>query len=360
MARSSAGRARNDVVDAYRALLIFAVLCFHYLVRWAPPKSATDLLHYDRAYSPYWEIGAYGVEVFFVISGLVITMTILRSHDAFDFAFRRFSRLYPALVICAVLTFVLMTLAGPPPFARNIKDLLASTTFFAPLFGGQNVDGVYWSLTVEVKFYVLVAVSYLLLQDRFWMAIAGFAFAAAAARIAAFHHAFVGSVLIGKYISLFCTGMAVWYAIFEKRYAPALWLGMAALATLPDTLDILTVLNRSSLIAQAAVLTTIASLIAFLTFQIRLPLGPLPYLGRISYSLYLLHENIGVTIIGLVKQMTHCPDAVAFSIAGGVSVGLAALIFHFVEKPAQQWLREQYLRRRPQLAATERFAKAEA
>lgn len=347
--------ARNDIVDAYRAILIYAVLCFHYLIRWTPPRDPANTAHLDHLYPRYLEIGAYGVQVFFVISGLVITMTVLRSHDALDFGFRRASRLYPAAIVCSALTFVAMLVLGPPPFQHGIKDLFATMTLVAPFLKATNVDGAYWSLTEELKFYGLVGVSYLIWRDKFWVAITGFAFTIGVAQLLDFHPNLVNGVFLGNFISFFCFGMALWYALFERRSTPAAWLSLAALVNLPEALSILDIAQLPSLPAQAAVLVTIASLAALLAANVRLPLGPLPYLGRISYSLYLLHQNIGVTIIALLKRTTHCPDLVAFLAAATAATGLAALVFHTIEKPAQEWLRGHYLTRRPQLAAAQRF-----
>ena len=352
-----AGRhSRNEVIDAYRAILIYAVLTYHYLLRWAPPLHTPNLYGYNTVYSPNWEIGAHGVEVFFVISGLVITMTVLRSHDALDFAFRRFSRLHPTAVVCSLLTFIVTTLVGPAEFKRSVGDMLGSMTLIVPAFHGRLIDGAYWSLIVEVKFYLLVAVSFFFLRERFWLAVVALAIAEFLCRIFAFHRGIMDGPLIGNFVSLFAIGMAAWYAIFEKRAAPAIWLSVAATLTLPATMSILTIDHEPALSVQIAVVAAIALLIVLLAFGAKIPLGPLPYLGRISYALYLTHQNIGVTIIGLVKRGTHCPDIAAFLLAAVLMTALAAFLFHFIEMPAQEWLRGHYLRRRPHLAPVPQLA----
>jgi peptidoglycan/LPS O-acetylase OafA/YrhL len=64
--------------------------------------------------------------------------------------------------------------------------------------------------------------------------------------------------------------------------------------------------------------------------------APLSYLGRCSYSLYLLHQNIGVSVIGLIKAHTALPDWVAIGITVAGALALSAAMFELVEKPAQR------------------------
>src|SRR5690606_1313250 len=112
--------------------------------------------------------------LFFVVSGLVITMTVLRSRDALHFGVRRFGRLYPALFVAALVTFTLNAW-GPEQFHRSWADLAASLTLDARLFGQRYVDGAYWSLAVEARFYLYVALAWALLKERFWIGVTAIA-----------------------------------------------------------------------------------------------------------------------------------------------------------------------------------------
>src|ERR1700731_2109574 len=106
--KSIARHGRNNTIDAFRGIAILGVLLFHYLVRWAPPWYGINLYGYRRVYPDALVLGALGVYLFFVISGLVITMTVLRSGSALEFVVRRFARLYPAFLVG-----ICLTLAGP-------------------------------------------------------------------------------------------------------------------------------------------------------------------------------------------------------------------------------------------------------
>jgi peptidoglycan/LPS O-acetylase OafA/YrhL len=323
---------RSRAIDAGRGVAILAVMAYHYFVRWAPPFSRVDLYGYQLRYPPILEIGRYGVHVFFVISGLVITMTMLRSQDVADFALRRFARLYPAFIAAALLTFGLMRLAGPPLFQVGVTDLAANLPMIADDLGRRFVDGAYWSLSVEVKFYALVALSFLLLRNRFWIALIAFGLLGTAASHVS---PLAARLLVAQFMPLFLLGMAAWYAIQERDWRVASWIGAAACG--------LYGLNAGSIgrilglwwPPHVFILGVSGLMLALFALNVDRGLGPLAGIGRISYSLYLVHQRIGVVLIGRLKSL-HVPDAFAIAAAFAVSIGLAAAMFYWLERPAQR------------------------
>src|SRR5215469_4574944 len=92
--------SRIQVLDAFRALAILGVMLHHYLSRYAPPDHPRNLYGYEHQYSQLFDLGAMGVQFFFVISGFVIFMTLEKCHHLVEFWVRRIARLEPAY-ICA-------------------------------------------------------------------------------------------------------------------------------------------------------------------------------------------------------------------------------------------------------------------
>jgi peptidoglycan/LPS O-acetylase OafA/YrhL len=317
-------QARNSAVDAFRGVAVLAVIAFHYSVRWAPPDYSSNLYGY-HATAPRWlELGQHGVELFFVISGLVITMTVSRSASASDFLLRRAARLWPALVACCTLTWILTSLVGPEAFRRSPADYVASLTFFASQFHRQPVDGAYWSLAVEVKFYLWVAAAFLFLRGRFWIAVgvlAGLSGVAALSRHGA-------SLLEAAYWPYFICGMCGWYGLFEHRPLRALLLGGEA--------ALLFVIDNPGLASSLLLIVAVATMFATIAMDLQVPL--LAGLGRVSYSLYLLHQFLGVMLIGGLTRI-GVPDLLAALLTLAVLVGLAALSFRFVEEPGARLIR---------------------
>lgn len=319
---------RIKVIDAFRGIAILAVMAYHYTVRWP------NLYGYDSIYSQAFHLGKYGVHVFFVVSGLVIAMTVLRSDGALHFAVRRAARLYPAMVSACLLTFTAMRLWGPPIFQRSFADLFASLTMDAKGLGFAYVDGAYWSLAVEVKFYAYVALCRLLFGDRFWVG---------ALIIAALGSLPLGAIwtyaFIGQWWPYFLLGMAGWYWIFERRQREAAWLLAGSV--------VLYAVQRPDGVASDVFIWGLSLLmLGLLRFAPTLTARPVRWLagvGAISYSLYLIHQYIGVTLIRHVTAAGGS-DGLAMLVAASASISLAWLSYSFVEKLGAQWIMAIYAR----------------
>ncbi|MGR9202982.1 acyltransferase family protein [Rhizobium leguminosarum] len=149
MVKSEAGSPYIYGVDALRFVCALMVTMFHLgFASWASPL-------YLRPYKmPLMENiaqpGWVGVELFFVISGLVIVNSAAAA-TAMSFLKGRILRLYPAVWICASLT--LIVIATQDVNRRIIKNYLRSITLYP---GGPWIDGQYWTLACEICFYALV------------------------------------------------------------------------------------------------------------------------------------------------------------------------------------------------------------
>lgn len=328
---------RNDTIDAFRGIAILGVLLFHYTVRWAPPWYGTNLYGYGRAYPQVLVLGATGVYLFFVISGLVITMTVLRSRSGFEFAVRRVARLYPAFLVGICLTLLFSGISAMAAFKVSFGDAVANLTMNAPAFHRGYVDGAYWSLAIEIKFYALVALSYALLRERFWIAIAG----VAALGLGVFAFGITRQILLAPYGPLFLAGMAAWYWLFEKRRLPALVLAFESLILYAAYRHTFELSNVSTWAPHLCLWISVAVLVALLAVGRNTRMGPLCAIGRVSYSLYLVHQNIGVIIIASLTAI-GLSDIPAFLTASGVCFAAAALMFRFVELPAQRAIMSAY------------------
>ena len=140
---------RYRELDAIRGLAACAVVLFHYTVRYfelfpgpAPLVSA--------------RFGSFGVEVFFGISGFVILMTLERTRTAKAFLVSRLSRLYPAYWVCVAITFAVTQLYPLGTRSVTATQALVNLTMWQEVLHTPHVDGVYWSLQIELIFYVLM------------------------------------------------------------------------------------------------------------------------------------------------------------------------------------------------------------
>jgi peptidoglycan/LPS O-acetylase OafA/YrhL len=328
---------RNNTIDAFRGIAILGVLVYHYSLRWAPPWSVANLYGYRHAWPNWLVLGALGVHVFFVISGLVITMTVLRSKSALEFAVRRLARLYPAFLVGICLTLAATGIFPIPVFHVSPADVLANLTMEAPAFHRHLVDGSYWTLCVEIKFYALVALSFALLGERFWIAIAGIA----ALGLVVFEFGTTRQMLLAPYAPLFLAGMAIWYWLFERKMLPALVLTGESLVLYAAFRHSFELPLVSPFLCHLCIVLPVSALVTLLALGRNTRMGPLAPIGRISYSLYLIHQNLGVIIIASLTAIGFA-DIWAFLVATGFCIALAAFMFRYVEQPVQRAIMAGY------------------
>ena len=210
---------RLEVVDTFRGLAVLSVMAFHFTVALNRPLFPADGYHYDGRFPGWLEAGRYGVHVFFVISGLVIALTLVRCKTALEFAGRRFARIYPAFLFAVTLALVMTAVLGPPFGPRGLSDYLANLTLAAPHLGRPWIDGSYWTLLVEAKFYLVCGLAYTLLRRNFWIGLIGYGLtvAAVAQRWTWGAHNWLFSDLTPYFLA----GVSAWLFCFERRRCAA-------------------------------------------------------------------------------------------------------------------------------------------
>jgi peptidoglycan/LPS O-acetylase OafA/YrhL len=161
---------RISYLDAQRGLAILAVVFYHAYSRW----EEVEPFRQHAGVRDFFSHGWLGVELFFAISGFVIYMTLLKSSRISLFAQSRYLRLAPAMLICSCIIFLSSFLLPHRPIGdAHLIDFLSSITFIDPFLLSkifqmkiENLDNAFWSLYVEVKFYIVVAIFYFVLRDR--------------------------------------------------------------------------------------------------------------------------------------------------------------------------------------------------
>lgn len=145
-------------IDLLRFACAMLVVAHHY---WAalpldPNPAAAAMLggvRLERGWAGWTSFGWVGVELFFVISGYVIACSAAGTAPR-DFLRRRAQRLLPAAWVCASVTLAVLLAMGAGGWAVLGAQWLRSVTFW-PI--GDAIDPSYWTLGIEVAFYLLVA-----------------------------------------------------------------------------------------------------------------------------------------------------------------------------------------------------------
>ncbi len=156
----SGAHDRLDNIEALRALAVVAVVLFHYTARYSLPYS-----HFNY---PVWNAtyGYLGVELFFIISGYCIYMTATHCPGVARFWARRISRLQLAYMAAILMTFIVVSRYGLPRREVDGLTALANMVWLNGIGLVRHVDGVYWSLIVELKLYLLFGLIFFGLKGR--------------------------------------------------------------------------------------------------------------------------------------------------------------------------------------------------
>ena len=146
-------KGRIYELDALRGIAVLAVILFHYTFKYNEEYNQIGL---ENSFN--FSYGHFGVELFFIISGYVIFMTVDKIKTARQFIWLRFTRLFPVYWTGVVFTFVLVSLIGLPGREITFKAFLFNFTMLQDLFQIPSVDGAYWSLLPELMFYLAMLI----------------------------------------------------------------------------------------------------------------------------------------------------------------------------------------------------------
>ncbi|GAA3656026.1 acyltransferase [Nonomuraea antimicrobica] len=154
---------RQTWLDALRGVAVLAVLFEHLLDPLFPEVRATV--------SPWFDLGQYGVMVFFLISGYVVPASLERRGSVAGFWIGRVFRLYPLFLLAAVLATVfglvqvyssLPAQLGESPVVSGLAHLTMLQDFVQVV----SVINVFWTLSYEMVFYLLVTAIFVLGRGR--------------------------------------------------------------------------------------------------------------------------------------------------------------------------------------------------
>ena len=346
------GTNRLVGLDVLRGFAAVAVMVHHH-------GKYYDVLYPGRApLSVNLFAGHFGVELFFIISGFVILMTIERKATVWSFAIARAARLMPCFLAALALATVILIVAPMPPLdTPTISRFLANVTMAPLLFGERVVDLPYWTLTYEMVFYASMALLLALgrLRQVEWVALAWIAAGLAFTLLADVeHHRRMSILLLAYYSNFFVIGMCL-YLVQAGRARLVTWVTLVA--------AILTSARgggEQAFYASGGLYLSLTAAFALLVWLGTTSVGrwvaapPLVFLGRISYPLYLVHVVLGFQVIrfGVQHGWSTADGVIA---AGVVSLVAATLLHYLVEVPGQRW--SHRARKPPAILPTEVVAR---
>ena len=294
---ASANPPRLHSIDALRFLAAAGVVVYHFIVRWTNVWGKDPGDRFADA-GPVIMYFALAPELFFVVSGFVILWTAW-GRSVPQVVASRLARVYPAYWAALALTSVLLLVIWPQGKRISLAEVAVNVTLLQEAFGLRNVDGVYWTLWTELRFYLLIAVFAAIGFTRRRVILFAAAWPPVALVVDALGWGLGSTLLISRYAPFFAGGMLL-YLIYRDGHGRLLWalVGLnAALAlytTVPAqlaTLRRVTAFEPNAVVLGVLVVGLFAAVAATAMTRLRDVQWPfLAVLGALTYPLYLIHQ----------------------------------------------------------------------
>jgi len=323
-------------LDYLRGIAALSVVLFHFTYGY---DYGLGIINSNKFYFTY---GKLGVNLFFMISGYVIFMTLNNVQQPLDFIVSRFARLYPAYW-CAIIFSIIFVNIFDNPFEYekvSIKQILLNFTMLQHWFKVKDIDGAYWTLSVELTFYIIMFTLYILDQlkkiELYCLGWLILTYLCVSFKIP--FENYLNELFILKYSPLFIAGILLFR--FKVHGNSVLRYTLLLLSLIVE-ISILYSIN-SDWITVTIIISFYIILLAFVKDKIYIKKNrALLFFGTISYSLYLIHENIGLTIIYNLKNIFDFqPFYIITSFV--IVVAIASLITYTIERPVMDKIKIYY------------------
>lgn len=333
--QSIGGHDKDVFIQVWRGIAALLVIYYHFVDRVPYTVMGSD----RPPILPYYS-GKLGVLVFFVISGYLITQSLLVSRNLASFYAKRVSRIWPLFIVASITVYVFLQFFDPPVVEEGARQFytqertlvdLFGTIFFLEDLGFVWVDGVFWSILVELKFYMWIGLLAWLSPKRFiaWFGSASVLLAglemvlhladSPAARL-------LNGIFIAQYLPFFAVGAILVSGKHRELLTLNLIMALVQsglkIASNPNFELVGTTIFALALIAFLAVDAAVLGSRIFMT------------IGDYSYSWYLFHQLVGLSLIRAVAPSVGIDWAVAM-----------ALVFTFVLSVVGSWAAEWRFRR---------------
>ncbi len=368
---------RTGEIKALTGLRIVAalwVVLFHFrpLIWDASPRLRDDL-------GPLFDAGAMGVDLFFILSGFVLTWNYLdrmgpswSTRATLHFLWLRLSRVWPVYLVTmhlAALWIILTLHVGdfPSPDAEKLTAISYIRQFFLvqlwyePFFDGTSWDGPAWSISAEWLAYLIFGALVLVIfriarasRARTLFVLAALAALPPLLLLLASGLLYTPWSWLPRIVAQFTAGALACAAVRRLRIGDrgrraAGWLSILLGAALVgglyyfDAHPVAGWVDSGALVSVLFMPLVVALSLGAGTLPALLSTGPFLRGGQISFSLYMIHEPVHTAWNWAVAQyQIVLPKSVAKVVVVGLiaaAILLAAVLYHVVEEPARKWMR---------------------
>ena len=337
--------SRLQHLDGLRGLAILLVISFHIFSRW---PEYLNFVHYTGNIIPF-KYGMHGVQLFFMISGYVIFLSMDNCKNMINFLLKRWTRLFPAMLSCTAFIFLYSVfIHNRPAGTPNLTDAIPGITFIHPQLLNSifhttinSLEGAFWTLYVEVFFYIFAGFIFFLMGRKIFM------------------------IMLFMMLPLYITGELVAPGAFELLFTCT---GLHSFGWFYIGCCVYEIKNNNKnpvIIASLFITLTLNLLSGYILFKDNYGIGNIIFLlilfiifigsfyipaitttmknkcllffGFISYPLYLIHENLIVALSNSLISSFNLSGY--FSITSLIpSICIAILFSYFIAKKIEPYV----------------------
>lgn len=312
------------VINSLRGLAALSVCLYHFVCTttgYITNEGVLEVFHF----------GQKGVQVFFIISGIVIPLSMLKSNYSYvlftKFISKRFVRIEPPYLVAVLLGVVYTIVRNYIPSSNSIditpsiRDIILHLGYLIPFVEGSKwINPVFWTLSIEFQYYLFLALCFpMTLKNKKY-----------------FVYIFLSLILFLTLIPIPNSFFPFWASYFGLGIFYTLYLAKKI-----SVIELFFFLLVSSLVIfhKQGLTDLIIGMGTLLTIHLfskyKNSLGT--FLGNISYSLYLIHSIIGSAFINFMSHRyvaTH-EKIIIISLGVVISICSAYIFWILIEKPSQ-------------------------
>lgn len=328
---------RYQELDALRGIAAIMVFIFHLAM-------GKQIQQYG------FRFGVMGADLFFMISGFVIIMSISKISSSTEFIINRISRLYPTYWICVTITFLAQVLRNISFKELNnihIFQYMINLTMFQYYFKTPNIDDSYWTLIIEMLFYISILFLYQIKKIKNIIPIGTITILCIICNDLIFEKIFVRLQRIHvhfpliNHFPLFFSGILFFQIITERKNS--ITKGICYVLLLLSFIAQILLFNdggkSNGFVSQSeyayVLLVFFLVFILFVNKKLDFIINKTTlFLGKISFPLYLIHQYLSREIfLPLLQNYFHLNFWIASLLTIPIIIAGASIISRYIEVP---------------------------
>lgn len=302
---------RSIKFDLFRGISALMVLLYHYSFRYF------EIFYNGKSFQTF-KYGFLGVPVFFILSGLLISKSLQKDSNLIHYFSKRFFRIYPTYIVCMLCTFLVTKFLFITVRTVTYGDFILNFFVISDYLGGKYVDSSYWSLAIEILFYILAPL------------------------LISFRSLFIGLIILSfsnTFLSFYIFNVFTLFNWVNFFYLGYLLLNKSVVKKINILEYGLVFLNVYLHFGLSYLFTSIFFVVFyFINLKIELPsyfIRIIRFLADVSFPLYLLHQNIGYFLINFFVLKLSIPYMFSILIIIFILYTLAYIVHITIEKKYQ-------------------------